>query len=212
MKVLIAIPYEPERSVIWPNMARQLAARLPDANPGMTFDLALHPCPRTREAGDGRFSANARARNAVLEAHLTAAHSHVLWVDSDLIDYPADLPSRLLAVNPDGISAPAVVLPPIVGADRFYDILGFVERGRGARMFPPWFDQAGPIIELESAGCIYLAPAALYRDGARYADVPHFTEHMAVMSAAQAQGRRIVCDLRMVAVHAWLPDYGEAVH
>lgn len=212
MRVLIAIPYEPARSQVWPEMAARLAARLSGANPEMVFELVIHPCPRTREPGDGRFSANARARNNLLDTHLAATHDYVFWVDSDLIDYPADLPTRLHNINPGGMSAPAVVLPSHIGRDRFYDTLGFIEYGGGTRLFPPWFGQPGPIVELDSVGSCYLAPADIYRKGARYADVPRYTEHMAVMWAAKAAGRRIVCDTRLVATHAWLPDFGEAAH
>lgn len=208
--ILVAIPYEPGRSPVWPRIASDLAARLPQANPGITFTVALHPCERTHAPGDGKFSANARARNSLLDAHLSETYSHVLWVDSDLINYPADLPSRLLALNPHGISAPAVVLARH-GA-RFYDILGFVEGGRGFQMHQPWCSQPGPVVELDSVGCIYLAPASLYRVGVRYADAPGYTEHMSVMREAKAAGLRICADLSITAVHAWLPDYGEAIH
>lgn len=212
IRVLVAVPYEPERSAVWPAMARALAAPLPDANPGMAFDLALHPCPRTHEPGDGRFSANARARNATLAAHLRPEHTHVLWADSDLVDYPADLPARLLALTPDGVAAPAVTLAAPGQPDRFYDILGFVEAGQGARLFPPWVRQPGPVVELDSVGCCYLAAAEIYRAGARYLDTPGYTEHYAVCAAARAQGRRVCADLSMRAVHAWLLDYGEDLH
>ena len=68
--ILVAIPYEPARPAIWPKTAERLAARLPRANPGIAFEVALHPAPRTREEGDGKFSANARARNSLLDAWL----------------------------------------------------------------------------------------------------------------------------------------------
>lgn len=212
-RILVAIPYEPARPYDWRRHAEGLAARLPRANPGITFEVALHPTQRTHQAGDGPYAPHARARNALLDAWLQADHTHILWADSDLLDYPADLPTRLLKLNPDGISAPAVTIPePGSGPDRFYDILGFLEQGRRARMRQPWFDQPGPVVELDSVGCIYLAPAALYRDGARYADIGGRTEHEGIMAAARAQGRRICADLSLRAIHAWLPDFGEAIH
>jgi hypothetical protein len=51
---------------------------------------------------------------------------------------------------------------------RFYDIAGFVEQGRWARFTPPFFDQPGPVFELDSVGCCYLVNADLYRHGARH--------------------------------------------
>jgi SAM-dependent methyltransferase len=54
------------------------------------------------------------------------------------------------------------------GPGRFYDIAGFVEQGRWARFTPPFFDQLGPVFELDSVGCCYLVNADLYRHGARH--------------------------------------------
>jgi len=51
---------------------------------------------------------------------------------------------------------------------RFYDIAGFVEQGRWARFTPPFFDQPGPVFELDSVGSCYLVNADLYRHGARH--------------------------------------------
>ena len=93
---------------------------------------------------------------------------------------------------------------------RFYDIGGFIEHGNRARMWPPYFEQDGAVIELDSVGCCYLAPAALYHAGVRYAPPPtdYYVEHWSVMQEAKRRGYR-VCALRDVRVtHAWLPDYG----
>jgi hypothetical protein len=54
------------------------------------------------------------------------------------------------------------------GPGRFYDIAGFVERGRWARFTQPYFDQIGPVYELDSVGSCYLVNADLYRWGGRH--------------------------------------------
>jgi len=208
--ILVAIPYEPNRNPIWPRIAGDLANNMVRACPELSFDVQIVACPRTHEAGDGKFSANARARNQVIDTCLKAEHTHVLWIDSDMIRYPADLATRLLEIDTNAIVAPACTLDK--HHQRFYDILGFVEDGRGFNMQQPWCTQPGPIVELDSVGCVYIAPAAIYRAGARYANVEGYTEHMAVMREAAAQGIRICADLSIEAVHAWLPDYGEQVH
>lgn len=173
-------------------------------------DAVLVPDAGTPETGDGRFSAHARARNAVLQAIDLAAYTHLYWIDVDIVDWPAGLLEWALVHNPEGITAPAVTLEH--HPTRFYDILGYQEQGRGARLYPPWFDADGPAIELDSVGCCYVIPTAVYRAGARYADTPGATEHLAVMQAAKAQGRRIVAHLDFRARHAYLLDYGEALH
>lgn len=159
---------------------------------------------------DGRFSAHARARNALLGSIDLGAYDYLYWIDVDIIQWPVGLLDWALDHNPDGVSAPAVALHRY--ADRFYDTWGFLEHGQPARLYPPWFDGAGPILDMDSVGCCYLIPAAIYRDGARYRDTPGATEHLSVMQAARAQGRRVLANLDFRAVHAYLPDYGEALH
>src|SRR5690242_17584352 len=42
------------------------------------LDVRIRTCP---ESGDGRpYSAHAAARNTMLDAYLTEAHTHVLWI------------------------------------------------------------------------------------------------------------------------------------
>lgn len=163
------------------------------------------PVPR-----DGKFSSHARARNRVLNLVNLGDVDYLYWIDVDIITWPAGLLDWALEHNPDGVSAPAVVLHRYV--DRFYDTWGFLEQGKPAALYPPWFDQTGPVIELDSVGCCYVIPAQVYRDGARYADTPGATEHLSVCQAARAQGRRVVAHLDYRAVHAYLPEYGEALH
>ncbi len=67
-------------------------------------------------------------RQALVEEHL-GEHDYVLWIDADVVDYPPDLPSRLIERDPLGISAPLVLAAG--GGGRFYDTAGFVEEGAG---------------------------------------------------------------------------------
>lgn len=208
--ILVLQPIRPNHPPALRQRANELL-RAMELNNDMSFDirqddraLAIPPHPSL-------YMRHATVRNYMLDTYLRAEHDYVLWVDSDLVDYPADLPSRLLAANPDGITAPLALLSETSGyPKRFYDIGGFVEQGNRARMFPPWFDQAGDVIDLDSVGCCYLAPAALYRDGVRYSPPPtdYYVEHWSVMREAKRRGYRICCLTDCAAVHAWMPDYG----
>lgn len=160
--------------------------------------------------GDGRYSTHARARNAVLHAIDLGAYDYLYWVDIDLIAWPHGLLDWALTHNPDGVTAPAVVLHRYV--DRFYDTKGYIHQGQPAQLYPPWFDAEGSLLDMESVGCCYLIPAAVYRDGAVYQDTPDATEHLSVCQAARDQGRTVLLNLDFRAVHAYLPDYGEALH
>ena len=215
--VLVAIPSNPRHPEALRAQAHMLAARLPEANPDHTLDIQIVDTPIEVPTDSPIYTRHATIRNHVIDTRLRG-HEWVLWIDSDLCDYPADLPTTLLQHG--CIAAPMVTLDH--HGERFYDIGGFIEHGRRARMGPPWFDQAGPVIELESVGCCYVIPAWLYRVGIRYAPPPYrlttqdqhgtvgayVVEHWSVMRQAAARGVRIVALTDVRAVHAWLPDYG----
>lgn len=240
MNILILQPIRPSNPPALRERASALLGALPAANPGMTFDIRQDDSALDIPAHPSLYMRHATVRNYMLDTYLKEEHDAVLWVDSDLIDYPADLPSRLTSVAsqcphcpfvhadacrdedyarclrcdthwPGTIAAPLPLLSETSGwKQRFYDIGGFVEGGTRARMFPPWFDQEGGVIELDSVGCCYLAPATLYHSGVRYSPPPtdYYVEHWSVMQEAKKRGYRVCALTTVHAVHAWLPDYG----
>jgi hypothetical protein len=204
-RILICTPYRASTHPLlverWERHAQALIAKQSGVK------ALLHGDTSAPQHSDGRYSAHARARNALLDAIDLGAYDYLYWVDVDIICWPDGLLDWALKHNPDGVSAPAVTLHRYV--DRFYDIWGFLEGGQPTRPYPPWFDGAGPIVELDSVGCCYVIPAQIYRDGARYRDTPGTaTEHLSVMQACREQGRRIIANLDLRAVHAYLPEYG----
>lgn len=207
-RILVCTPYRATTHLKL--LARWIAHEQELANiwPGIT--PRLHCDTAGSMPGDGAYSSHARARNALLDAIDLGAYDYLYWIDIDIIEWPTGLIAWALEHNPDGVSAPAVLLHRY--ADRFYDTWGFLEGMRPARLYPPWFDQAGPIVELDSVGSCYIIPAGVYRDGARYSDTPNATEHLSVMRACRDQGRRIVANLALRAVHAYLPEFGEPLH
>lgn len=187
------IAHEQQLSLIWPGITPRLSPDTVGSLPG-----------------DGAYAAHARARNALLDSIDLGAYDYLYWVDIDLIGWPEGLIAWALEHNPDGVTAPAVVLHRY--QDRFYDTWGFLEQGKPARLYRPWFDQAGPVVDLTSVGSCYLIPAGVYRDGARYQHTPLATEHASVMRFCRDQGRRVCANLALRAVHAYLPEFGEALH
>lgn len=221
MNVLVLQPIRPDHPPALRAIADALLARLEGANPGMTFEIVQDDARLPIPDHGSRYIKHATVRNYMVDTYVNAEHDSVFWVDSDLIDYSADLPVRLHSANPNGITAPLALLSPSsgFGADRFYDIGGFVERNRSARMHPPYFEQTGDVIDLDSVGCCYLIPAAVYRRGVRYEPPPcdrwatdgrneYRVEHNSVMHAARRLGYPVRCLTTARAVHAWLPDYG----
>jgi hypothetical protein len=221
VNILVLQPIRPSNPPTLRERADALLERMVSANPGMCFDICQDDSAVPVPKHPSLYMRHATVRNYMLDTYLRPEHTHVLWIDSDLIDYPADLPMRLASVWATGctgaIVAPTVLLDDsparlarLPGRERFYDIGGFIEQGRRARMYPPWFGQQGDVVELDSVGCCYLAPAQLYHEGARY-QPPHtdyYVEHWSVMQEARRRGYRIFAMMAVRAVHAWLPDYG----
>jgi hypothetical protein len=217
VSILVLQPTRPTNPPALRAKADALLARMLAANLDLSFDIHQDNDPlETVLPHPSRYTRHAAIRNYMLDMYLRDEHTHVLWIDSDLVEYPALLPRLLLDTGAD-IAAPLPILDPSPGRllafprrDRFYDIAGFIEQGKRSRMFQPWFDQTGDVIELDSVGCCYIIPASLFQDGVRYSppSTDYYVEHWSVMRAAKRRGMRIVALTTVQVVHAWLPDYG----
>jgi hypothetical protein len=175
--VLVLTPVNPNLEKYVLDRAKELAHRALKGmrNCRVVYDNAGEAPPRGATFPH-RLAALTPLRQAMVDRHLRD-EGWVFWVDADLIDYPAQLIDELIHRAEGGIAAPLVIMegdassPPSregFGPGRFYDIAGFVEQGRWARFTPPFFDQLGPVFELDSVGCCYLVNAELYRHGARH--------------------------------------------
>jgi hypothetical protein len=175
--VLVLTPLNPQLEERIIDRAKELAHRALRGmrNCRVVYDNAGAAPPRGATFPH-RLAALAPLRQAMVDRHLRDER-WVFWVDADLVDYPAQLIDELIHRAEGGIAAPLVIMegdpssPPSregFGPGRFYDIAGFVEQGRWARFTPPFFDQPGPVFELDSVGCCYLVNADLYRHGARH--------------------------------------------
>lgn len=181
--------------------------------------------PNEQAPGPGKYSPNARARNELIELYLRDEHRWVLWWDVDVIEAPVDLVERLMGiaweVDPmnGGIVAPMVYVeqrrPGPVNLHNggwFYDTGGymtaegvFADAGAGL----PGDEE---LVEMASVGCVYLAPAALYRAGGRYRPVGDEVEHLSFCREARRMGARIVAARSLRVTHAYLPEWGESWH
>lgn len=191
---------------------------------GYQIDLALMADPVARVAGEPRYAGHVRVRNLVVDRYLRPYHDAVIWVDADLIRYPADIVPALDQLRAGGIGAPFVYLDKWPAkhrwsrepAPRFYDTAGFVEVAEPAGHIPtdpPYFTQPGPVVELLSVGTIYMMPAEPFHRGHRYQLPPEWrVEHWGICEVVRGMGHPIRADSRIEAWHAYLPDYGEEWH
>jgi hypothetical protein len=92
----------------------------------------------------------------------------------------------------------------------FYDTGGFVDLAGQYADFVHGIGGQEDEVEMQSVGCVYLAPAELYRQGCRYAPVGNEVEHLSFMRQARALGTRVLATRKLNVTHAYLPKYGEA--
>ena len=117
----------------------------------------------------------AAIRQRLIDRHLRDQR-WVFWVDAAIIDYPPALLEELIARTEGGVAAPLVLTDSTapetgntsVDGARLYDPAGFVDKGRRGRLEAPYFDQPGPIYDLDSVGSCYVVDANIYRRGARH--------------------------------------------
>jgi hypothetical protein len=174
--VLILIPISPSLPPATAQCAEELARRATEGMRGCRIVLDDTGAAPPRGCHPQRQLGMAALRQNMIERHLRD-EKWIFWVDADVVAYPAHLLEQLIARIDGGIAAPIVLMEGSLdepankagfGPGRFYDIAGFVERGRWARFTQPYFDQIGPVYELDSVGSCYLVNADLYRWGGRH--------------------------------------------
>lgn len=165
-------------------------------------------------------------RNAMLEKINLHAWDYLLWIDADVVYYPPNLPTSLLAANPGGVSAPLIL---VEWTERFYDTAAFILAGaselepennghncpgRNLTAHKPYWpsDPATEIVPMDCAGTVLCVPTSVYLAGARYEDHPRFTDHWPVCAAARQLGLAVNVHRGVIAYHANLPKYGEKWH
>lgn len=203
MNVLVAVPARADT----PKEMMDCSEAIYDS---LTFSdrtrmVFLNNYPATR----GKYANNARARNEFVDLYLKPEHTHILWLDVDLIGVPEDIIETLAEIGEEHIVAPFVLMEPnrIYGSGRFYDVGGFVKDGKGFDLHPPYCD-GGDLVEVDSVGSCYLIPADVYRLGARYEPEGDEVEHVSLMRSAREQGYRVFARRDVTVLHAYLPRYG----
>ena len=207
MNVLVATPARKGT----PNRLLKLSQRIYDSLTWLDRERAVcrseYP-PATQLCGN-----NARARNELVETYLLPEHTHILWLDVDLVSVPSDIIELLAEISENDIVAPFVLMEPNewFGSDRFYDVGGFRQNGKDFSLFPLYCG-GGDLVELDSVGSCYLIPAEVYRWGARYSPVGDEVEHPSLMKAAREMEFKVYARRDVIVRHAFLPYYGVDLH
>jgi hypothetical protein len=220
VKILVLVPTKPTLCSILKQRSHVLTSRLPDANPNHELTVIhdyrkIEPLPTDNTP----WARVTRARQQLLDSiHLLIfKFDCVLWIDADVIEYPADMPSRLIKANPDGIAAPMVFVEGQL--ERFYDWAAFLQNGSGhiepangnqipgrnlSHNLPYW--QVEPkerIVSMDCVGTIVSVPVNIM-SGHIFVDHPCFTDWFTLCKRAKKihGDRGVVVDRDVVAVHA----------
>jgi GT2 family glycosyltransferase len=187
--------------------------------PGVEWRLYLNEQMPMRE----RYGPNAVARNELIERYLKDHHDWVMWLDVDIVEAPWNLIQRLVHIakqNEPAIVAPMVyvemVRPGKIGFENggwFYDTGGFQTIDGRFADASEGVPGNSKLVEMRSVGCVYLAPADVYRQGARYRPrTATEVEHLSFCEQARQLGTRVLATREIEVRHAYLPNYGERWH
>jgi len=210
--VLVATPARPETKEVFTIRSEVLYGRLTYPRRERAFvNDAVASVPGLK---CGRHAA---ARNLLLEQYLRPCHTHVLWMDVDLMKVPNDLIENLLDVTATDIVAPHIYVekvrqdkgPSFENGGWFYDTGAFIKDGRSRDMWKP---ELPGLQQMDSVGCCYMVPAEIYRKGCRYSPVGDEIEHLSFCRQAREMGYKVWATEDVQVEHAYLPKYGETWH
>jgi hypothetical protein len=242
-KVLVCIPIKPSLHPSLHSLCLTGVGLLPKNNPALVVDAFLDYSPVEKLSTDSRpWSRVARARNRLMEKVNWKAYDYLLWIDADVVKYPLDMPTKLIEANPDGVSAPLVLIQDSI---EFYDWAAFVMKGKShilpadrhrvwgrnlQHKFPYWNECHPPhieddrnanaiwanppdrVVEMDCVGTITMVPTWVYLRGARYEDHPAFTDHFPICQECVKHGHKVVVVRDLIAKHANLPKFKESWH
>lgn len=165
-----------------------------------------------------------RIRQRIIDEYNWTKFTHIFWIDADVVDFPATILDDLLSTNPNGITAPLVLIET---TNIFYDTCAFILKnksnieplnkniikGRNIDTTPPYVESGmGDIIEMDSVGSFLLVNVDVYKSGATYENHPAFTDHFSICRLASNIGRKVILNKNLIVYHAYLTNYGEPWH
>lgn len=213
MKVLIPQLINPNAPKIWRENAEKIYNKLTFTNK----ERFILEEDFSHYSGITKYGKYAAARNSIINQALKEDHTHVFWMDSDIIDFPADIIEQLYEEESNNIIAPYVLIENCEENpwkfERFYDISCFIDKnGTPFNYQPPYHNLGNGKIELLSVGTCFLIPAEIYKKGLRYNIYYSSNEHIDFFIQCQSMGYKIYATNKIVIRHAFLPKYGENFH
>lgn len=220
-RVLVPFIYDPKLPQKLLNLTLGLARRLPPENPLLNVTLLLDDRPVPPFNLTGRrmpWTKVAHARNRVLRETDLAHYDYVAWIDADIVQYEPSILTSLVYGNPEGMSAPLVLIQS--KSDEFYDMTAFITSEERAPpsvlLSPPYFPGTKPTqcVELLGVGAFFTVPVEVYKAGVLHD--PHelrYTDHYPIARWVRTQGKaKCTCNKSLRTYHANLPKWGLPWH
>lgn len=162
-----------------------------------------------------RYANIIKLRNKIIQENLTDEHTHVFWMDVDIVEYPFDIIEKLLSISTTEVVAPYVYIEDNNWWPwkRFYDISCFIDsKGIGFDYKSPYNTSDGDIrTEVNSVGTCFITPAHLHKK-ISYDINDERIDHVPFFEKVRGLGRRIIVEPKIEIKHAFLPKYGESFH
>jgi len=216
MKVLVPLLLRPDGPEAWVKNAEKIKNTLTFENKDVViFDEEV-------PSYQSKFAAESNARNAVIDKHLKDEHTHVFWIDTDVVEFDAQIIEKLATL----INLERDVVAPYVFLEdndtwpfkRFYDISCFIDSSGDnfdyKEPYNPWMEvdhRLGTEQALHPCNCVgtcFLMPASIYKMGVRYDPLDERNEHIPFFEEVKERGFAVWATALVEIRHAFLPKYG----
>lgn len=179
-KLLVMIAYLETQNQYFIHRMLDNINKLQQYNPLIDIEYALDNERIEKENTDYTpWSRVKRIRNLMIEKYPIHNYDYLYIIDSDIIDYPLNFPTRAIGLNSTGITAPMALIENSVV---FYDWCGYQRLGvtsihsqyskfifdKGCRhrnfaLSPPYVDDPSRLVEIDCVGCTYVVPTSIFK-------------------------------------------------
>lgn len=175
-KVLIMVPYLESQNLYFLEKMMYHINKVKENNSELDIDFALDNERINKEPSDYTpWSKVKRIRNLMIHKYPIKDYDYLFLIDSDILDYPHRFISRAIGLNPDGITAPLVL---VENTTLFYDIAGFQQNNKTVILKdnllnnnfekitinrqPPYICDNNYLSEIDCVGSIYVVPSNIF--------------------------------------------------
>jgi hypothetical protein len=175
-KVLIMIPYLESQNLYFLEKMMHHVTEIKRINQNIDFDFALDNEKIDKNPNDYTpWSKVKRIRNIMIHKYPIKNYDYLFLIDSDIVDYPHDFIKRAIGLNPNGITAPLVL---VQHTSLFYDTAGFQLNNStnltknkilnndfkkiSINYQPPYINDNSRLTEVDCVGSIYVVPTYIF--------------------------------------------------